>query len=160
MAHSTDTRFRMRAWDKINNEMHYDYQRIYIESGNEDEIPSGLIFNSDIYKHDFSEWPPDINKQVLLYEMEWVHAVDFIGMPIYEFDILEVTESDGSKWKGLAAWGNMGCSLCRNIDKIIDNNISSYCYFGDSQKIYRIIGNVYENMEMIAHLIKLEILKF
>jgi hypothetical protein len=146
------TQIRIRAWDAINNEMHYNFQYMYIVSGNENEIPSGIIFSSDIRKHDFSKWPPseDIDRKMII--MEWVRAIDDMGMPIYEYDIVNVVESGGKEWLGMASWGTRGSALCWDLTNLKNDKLYDYCFFDKEGTKFTRIGNIYENRKLVKHL--------
>ncbi len=157
---NTDERFRMRAYDKINNEMHYNYQRMWIDSGNEEEIPSGLIFNSDLHKHNFDVWPPDDKIDRILVEMDWVHAVDEFGMPIYVADLVKVNTEGIDEWIGVVQWGADGCAICFDINSFNEEGKCTHiCYFDKNKTKFNIIGNIYENADMVAHLIERGVFK-
>jgi len=156
---NNDDQFRMRAYDKINNEMHYNYQRMWIKSGNEEEIPSGLIFNSDLYHHNFEEWPPVVDKERVLVEMDWVHAIDEFSMPIYTADLIKVIPEEGDEWIGLVQWGAKGSALCLDINDFDEENKCKHsCFFDRAKTKFNVIGNIYENREIVSHLIESGIL--
>ncbi len=87
--------------------------------------------------------------------MEWVHATDSMGMSIYEADILKMV-TDGKEWVGVVWWGVKGCALVWDISVISDNNaLSKASYLDDKHSEISIIGNVYENRELVSNLIEL-----
>ena len=151
-----DKAFKLRAWDSINKVMHWQFLFMEIVSGNEEEIPSGIIFQSDKHEHDYSKWPPEKKTDYKLIVSEWLHAKDKDGVDIYSQDLLEVTNlADGSTWVGIADWGTRGCAMCWDINSLNENNKLSECEFFDSQEYdFRVIGNAFENREMVSHLIE------
>lgn len=150
-------KIRMRAWDSVNKEMHYDFEFMYIKSGDENEIPSGLIFNSDLYSHNWEVWPPEEDIIRRLIPMEWIRARDEMGVPIYEGDLLSVKEKE-QEWIGVAFWGTKGCAYCWDINKTEDGKLGESCTFGKRDTKFTIIGNIYQNKEIVQHLYDQKIL--
>lgn len=144
---------RARAWDIINKEMHYNFQSIWIKSGQEEEIPSGVIFSSDLFTPSFEKWPPEEEKERKFAVMEWVHAVDEMSIPIYECDLVNVKE-ENKEWVGVVFWNRRGCALCWNISETKDGKLCDYCYFDKPAK-FTVIGNIYENTGLVNHLIEM-----
>ncbi len=153
------TKQRARAWDSVNKEMHYNFQSMWIKSGSEEETPSGIIFSSDLYTPSFEKWPPEDDILRRFSIMEWVHAVDSINMPIYECDLLSVKGKEKG-WVGIAFWGNAGKSLCWDINEIKNERLCEYAYFNEEGATFTVIGNVYENPDIVKHLTENKILKF
>lgn len=150
---------RMRAWDSVHKEMHYNFQSIWINSGDENELPSGIIFSSDLVTPNFEKWPPEQEDRKLSI-MEWVHAIDEMNMPIYEYDLLKVKHKDEDKeFTGIAFWGRKGCAHCWDINAIDEGKLCQYIFF-DSRATFEIIGNAYETPTIIQHLIDQRILIF
>jgi hypothetical protein len=149
----------LRAFDIVNNVMHNDFSFIEVEGGDK-ETMGGLVFYSDIYKTDFSSWPPKYDFEMCLVIMEWVHAVDSIGNKIYTNDLVKVKEMDtGDEWVGVVMWGNMGCAKCFDIGLDKDGNISRSCFFDLKGAKFMVIGNVFEDEDMVIHLYEKNILK-
>ena len=150
---------RMRAWDYFNKEMHYDFQCIWVNSGQEKEIASGLLFSSDLFTPSFEKWPPENDVDRRFSVMEWVHAVDEMNMPIYVNDIIKVTTEEGGEWVGVVNWGHQGCAACWDINEIEEGKMSKACFFDRPNTKFTIIGNVFENTSMVQHLLDKNILK-
>ncbi len=152
------TRIRMRAYDYINKEMHYNFQCIWVKSSQEDEIASGLIFSSDLFTPSFEKWPPEVVPRKFEI-MEWLHAVDEMNMPIYMFDIINVKQ-DGKEWTGITSWGSKGCAICWDINSVVNGRLTKCCFFDEPKTSFSIIGNAFENMPIIKHLIDAKIFNF
>lgn len=157
MTTQEDIKFRHRAWDYIHKVMHYDFEFMYIKSGDENAIPSGLIFSSDKHKMNWNKWPPEDEDTAggKLILMDWVRAVDDMNMPIYECDVVKVSKIGEQEWNGYAGWGTKGCALVWGIERDINSMPLHSTYFDASDTKFSIIGNAYENPELIKPLIDL-----
>lgn len=132
---------KLRAWDVTEKVMHNNFQFMSIKSGNEDEIPSGIIYQSDLWAHNFSVWPPNEDYHPSFILMDWVRAKDINNNPIFLYDVVEVIDkNDGSVWEAVATWGSRGCAFCMSVD-----NKDSYIYFDDKGKKFNVIGNIFED---------------
>lgn len=148
---------RLRAYDIVNGVMHYDFQYIFLKS-DDDDVQTGLIYSSDRDKHDFSVFPP-VTTQKRFILMEFIHATDDMNMPIYEHDLVSVTDNkSGEEFIGVVFWGYKGCALCWDIDKLSENNkLCKYEFFDKKDTTYSVIGNLHENKDIAKKLYDLKV---
>lgn len=135
-----EDRFKMRAWDENNKIMHHDFQ--FIKSG--DDGNDWIIFQSDEQKLDFDKeknfcinvYPnPYFAQQLKI--MQCTGLKDKNGKLIYEGDIL-FYKIGSIKCREVVKWSPERCGWIKGYQ-----DLSTY------KKYHEVLGNIYENPELI-----------
>lgn len=123
---------KFRAWDKKHNEMVPDLICFYKDGG----ISHNNHFNSDISPFRGYMWDSK-NLEI----MQYTGLKDKEGVEIYEGDIIKLNGNLYEVWHSGLAFG------------LIDKNKDFFeymCQLCDMNgKVYEVIGNIYENLELL-----------
>lgn len=140
--------FVFRAYDVLNNVMHYEFEWMTIKN-EEDEI-LGIIFQSDIYKHNFEKWPPELDFEQQLLIMEYIKVKDKNGGKIYLYDFVKVHQRKyGIEYIGIVLFNDGGCPYACDVENMfVEGEKYSSAYFDNSNNIFERVGNYYENQEL------------
>lgn len=139
-----DTWYIFRAWDEINNVMHYDFEWMTVKKG--DDI-LGIIYQSDIYEHKFEEWPPKLDFEQRMIRMNYIRVKDSIEKKIYQLDFVKVNEPD-KEYIGIVLFNDGGCPFAFDVENKLDGGEYNRAYFDNPNNKFEIVGNYYENPEM------------
>jgi len=143
-------RFKFRAWDECNKIMHYDFQ--FIKSG--DNGNDWIIFQSDKQELIFDKeknfcvnvYPnPYFVQQLKI--MQSTGLKDKNGKLIYEGDIVKIFHVS-STGQGKLENRFVGYDEIRLRYILLENIRCGYIGF-ETDDIYEIIGNIYENKDLL-----------
>lgn len=141
-----DEWYRFKAWDVLNNVMHYDVNYMLIK--NEQDF-LGVIFQSDIHEHDFSKWPPEVDYESKLIIMDYIKVRDKDGKKIHLFDFLQVKEAGtGKEYVGVVLFNSGGCPYAYDVNNIPERKEYNRAYFDNPDNEFRLVGNYYETPEL------------
>lgn len=123
---------KFRGWAKVYEKWVYGY---YVKFSNMHYIRSVDVYGyEDLYQVD----PKSVGQYTECKSVE--------GEDIYEGDIIVWLDSDGIERRNIIEFVNGGFVVCNNR-----YNLGSYCTYENQPKI---IGNTYENTELIKELEK------
>jgi uncharacterized phage protein (TIGR01671 family) len=143
---------KIRAWSKTKKRMYYK-----VLVGNTDSNDENYTC-SRILQEDTGEW---VNADhFCLIELEYIGLKDFNGKKIYEGDIIcnFKPEHQTWYWRGIVKFshGTFGVEWFRNIESQCmvgswgqSHNLSGFLLEDDRLKSEIIIGNIYENPELL-----------
>ena len=129
-------RIAFRAWDKEKKSMGFPDKFPYIFFG---IYPNGKIFNSKTRE--------DLSKRFIL--MQFIGLKDKKGKPIFEGDICKYEDEIVSIvwWNKYACWAEQYKQELDGFEWINLHNRMGLID-EDREKVYEIIGNIYENPEL------------
>lgn len=143
-----DIWYKHRAWDLLNNVMHYDVEFMLINNWNGEY---GVIFQSDIREHDFSEWPPKNEFEQRLAIMDYIKVKDINAKKIYDNDLVRVL-GEGKDYLGVVVFSyKSGSPFVVDVNDWPNPN-KNYSYFGNPKLTFEVVGNIFENPEMCPNI--------
>jgi len=132
---------RLRAWDEVNEVMHSNFQSIRSEYKDNDWI----IFISDKYglKEHEAVTDPRQYRYSQFKKMRWIGVADCNGVDIYEGDIVRCNGG----WLGLVNYYNSKAHYA--CEEVVTSKINSHGPIFDNWEELKVIGNIYENPELM-----------
>ena len=114
-----------------------------------DIIAKRMLSWGDIFSLPAWEIFPGTPEQRPFEVMQYTGKRDTKDQEIYESDIIECEYKNGETWRGVVKWGIGEPSFFIIRNDVKSCNCYSVNYGGGYVKRYEVIGNIYENPELL-----------